>query len=452
MYLEVSPKELLVIFQLRLHTEHQIIFMPTWPLPRTLCSHFCALTARDIADMLRLQRGRLDPELLLTSVREAQGFERGLAQMFPGEDGGEEFKVSGAFEGHMGLFIRLQEEELECFLRRLPTKLEAGDFDSGHLFASAPRFFLLIRDALQDIGALGSVPLIRDLLTLFNTAMGKFSAYLQNLIPKRLDMGKKLRPQEIKLVCTLLCTAGYCIETSGQLTAQLENSETESHVLSGAVQLFHVLASRCRSQLSRNLALVLDPAFEEMAAGLRASWNVQHQVGDQSAYIGMVLSGLEGILGQVRKYVSRPGMLQSVIEELGQIIIERFRRTITECKPISATGAQQLWVDLDGLQDGLATLTRFRGRRPSTDSSNDDDILAKELDILEKTVKTLNLPTNPPRIFVQSYLHLSPFPSPSAFHALLDLRSLSPSERSALLPYDYFLNPDNLLLRWVHFS
>lgn len=410
--------------------EHELIFMASWRIPEILSAHFCASTAKDICDMLRLQYGQIEPEVLLAAIRETQGFERGLAQMHPASDPAA-FIMSNAFEGHLGLFIQVQEKEFAQFLVGLPVKLEKpGDFDSGNLIGSAPLFFLLIRDCLQDLLSLGSAGLLRELFALFNRFLIEYSRYLQDKLPKRLSMGKLLKTPDFKLVCTLLSTANYCVETSQQLNGQIIQISTEFPGLDTAIQSFHVLSSLCMAQIDLNTEMLLEAAWADMEAMLKAAWNTKHQVGDQSKYVGEIKGVLQNILMQVRKYISRPSTLQQLSSRITRMVFERFRDVIFTSKPISTTGAEQLIVDLSGLKDAFLTLNRIR--RQSLEGEG-IAALAHDMAILEGMIKTVLLPVEVPKTFFEGYLILVNDPAQATFQRVLQLRSIAKGEMNELL-------------------
>lgn len=380
-----------------------------------------------------MQGDRLDPEQLLTSIREAQGFEQSLAQMYPEADSSL-FAISFAFEGHMGLFITLQEEELAGFIKRLPLKLEGSDIGSGNIVSSAELFLLLIRDSLQDILALGKPVLISDLTVLFNRYLSEYSRYLQDRLPKRISMGKKLKGPDVRLVCSLLSTADYCIEHCEALNRQLSDllqggNSPPMTGLDGALQSFHVLSSLCMGQMEQHLELLLSPNWAEMSNGLRAAWDTKHQVGDQSPYVTRTANSLAEVFQQIRRYISRPSTLATISSRLARTVVEGFRNTAYECQPISTTGAQQLIVDLMGLKRGLAMVTS-RTRRASLEQ---EEVVQRELALLEGILKTILLPAEPAKTFIEGYLMLVADPSILTFSRVLDLRTLSKPDHKGLL-------------------
>src|SRR5690606_2849425 len=119
---------------------------------------------------------------------------------------------------------------------------------------------------------------------------------------KRISVGKLLKPADVRLVCTLLSTASYCIETIEGLNAAIEAIPEIDLALDTSVQSFHVLSSLCMSQLDMHTELLLQDCWNEMSNMLKLSWNCKSHVGDQSPYVSKIRSCILSMLQQVRKY------------------------------------------------------------------------------------------------------------------------------------------------------
>ncbi len=405
--------------------EHEIIFMPAWNVKQELTVHFCALTSKDLADMLRINPAKLNAGDLWERIREVKAFEQSLMQLFPNMDK-TALTISGAFEGYMGLFIQVQEEEFSKFLTSLPATLESGDIDSGYLVASAPKFFLLMRDAWEDTLALGSLNTTKGLIILLNRILHDYSRYLQEKLPKRLSVGKALKPADVKLVCTLLSTANYSIETTESLNSAVQDKPEIDLALDTSVQSFHVLSSLCMAQLDLHTELLLQSSWDEMTEMLKQSWNTKSQVGDQSPYILKMQGCITSILQQVRNYITRPSTLERLATKLTKMVLDRLKHTIFDCKPISTTGAQQLLVDLAGLKEGLCQTSQSKASLALNEELRDG------LNILEGIIKTVLLPSSPPKTFIEGYLLLVGDASFTVFEHIIQLKSISKEEHTTL--------------------
>ena len=316
--------------------DHQLVFLDTWKVPQWLCIHFCALTAKDIADSLSAKRdgeaeGEEAAEVLLSSIKESQAMEQKLRSMFPDAPPGS-FNLSSCFEGNLHLFLKIQETELQHFMNALPKNV---DIDAvNQLVASASTFWLLLRDAMDDIVALDSPKTTLGLFPLLGKYLTRYAAYLQEHLPSK-RTNSSLSVEGLQLVCVLLNTANFCIGNGERLaerakefkasfnatspTSPASSSSPSLEVgLESALQAFHILASLCYNSLENHLNESLTPAWDQMASTIKTAWSADYQQGDRSTFTQSIAQQFHRLTATLSKCIIRPDTLSLVYGRLAR--------------------------------------------------------------------------------------------------------------------------------------
>lgn len=398
--------------------KHDVVFAEAWQVPQWLCIHFCALTAKDIADSLKAN-GTEDAEVLLSAVKECQAMEAKLSSMFPAAPAGS-FALAGCFEGRLHLFLALQETELQSFMAVLPKGIALGDVDGNQLVNSASTFWLLLRDAVEDIAALDSPSTTAGLFPVLGKYLCKYAAYLQSCLPK-----KTASMDDVHIVCVLLNTANFCLGNGERLLQRWQESmptaaasPSQAPGLESALQAFHILASLCLNALESHLDNALATAWEQMAATIKAAWSTGYQQGDRSPFTMAISEAFGSTIASVSRSIIRPDTLANVHSRLARSVLSRFRRNLWACRPISESAAQQLLVDLHAIRSMILT---EQDKRKAISRPSDDELETECMQI-EALVKAVLIPLDPPGTFVETYLVLIGDADPAKFKRTLQLK------------------------------
>jgi hypothetical protein len=428
---------------------HDVIFAESWQVPQRLCIHFCALTATDIADSLKGGAPE-DAAVLLSAVKECQAMEAKLYGMFPAAPPGS-FALAGSFEGRLHLFLALQEAELQHFMAALPKAVALGDVDGNQLVASASTFWLLLRDAVEDIAALDSPATTAGLFPLLGRHLCKYAAHLQACLPK-----KTASAADVHIVCVLLNTATFCLGNGERLLQRWQEQRAADSPgnqqrpppphepgLEAALQAVHILASLCLNALEAHLAGALAGAWEQMAATIKAAWATGYQQGDRSPFTMAISEAFARTIAAVSRSIIRPDTLAAVVSRLARSVLARFRRNLWACRPISESGAQQLLVDLHAIRSILREHDRKKRKtKRKTDDEvevevEDEDEVETEYMQIEALVKAVLIPLDPPGTFVETYLVLIGDADPAKFRRTLQLKGKPNAVEQARLMQEF---------------
>lgn len=410
-------KRLLVVYE----AEHSVIFPHNWKVEEALCVDFCAITSRDIADIMQSTHGsKVDLSLLQAAVQQTRAFEQFLYRKYAGtkESG---LAISPSFEPFLSYFIEAHDADLGTFRSRLPTKLSIGDFDSSNVLASAPELFMLFREVLQDIAELSIRRPLVDLCGVFNKHLGQYSKYLEERIPKVIK--KPLGGFELRTLCVLLNTADYCgITTNAMVERILEIIHphyAESVAFDGVQQEFLVHISVGIGRLHSSITTSLEPAWSAMTA---INWATISQVGDHSNYVSKLNRTLSDIQPTLRSTLVGSKHYVALCHRLAASMSGRFSDSSIKLKPMNEAAAQQLLVDLDALRAILLDMLRM-GDYGSLRAQFAKLITSETADI-EGYLKSIMAPATPIAPFVQNYLLVRADCSESKFTSLLEAKGI----------------------------
>ena len=245
----------------------------------------------------------------------------------------------------------------------------------------------------------------------------------------RLSMG------ELNLVCSILSTADYCLETTQQLEEKLK--EKVDSPLSGSIDLcedrasFSACISTAIQILVHDLESACDPPLATMA---KISWTAVEHVGDQSPYVTAITNHIKQTVPTVRANLSaaRKYFTQYCIK-FANSFIPRFITSLYKCKPIGTVGAEQLLLDTHSLKTVLLELPSVSSQVARKAPSSYTKIVVKGMTKAEMLLKVVMTPHEPTSAFVSSCIRLLIDPDIDTLQKILDMKGLRRSEHNAII-------------------
>lgn len=255
------------------------------------------------------------------------------------------------------------------------------------------------------------------------------SASKDNVELSRLSSG------ELKLVCSILSTADYCLETTEQLEGKLR--EKVDPPLAGGIDLsedktaFSACISNAIQMLVHDLESACDPALAAMS---KISWTAVEHVGDQSPYVTAITSHIKhtvpivrGNLADARKYFTQ------FCIKFANSFIPRFITSLYKCKPIGTVGAEQLLLDTHSLKTVLLNLPSVSSQVARKAPTSYTKIVVKGMTKAEMLLKVVMTPHEPISAFVSSCIRLLVEPDSDTVQKVLDMKGLRRTEQSVIL-------------------
>ena len=245
----------------------------------------------------------------------------------------------------------------------------------------------------------------------------------------------RLNNGELRLVCSILTTADYCLETTEQLEEKLK--EKVDPRLSGRIDLaedrvaFSACISTAIQMLVHDLESACDPALAAMA---KISWTSVEHVGDQSPYVTAITSHIKSTVPVIRSNLSsaRKYFTQFCIK-FANSFIPRFITSLYKCKPIGTVGAEQLLLDAHSLKTVLLDLPSVASQVSRKAPSSYTKIVVKGMTKAEMLLKVVMTPHEPNAAFVSACIKLLVDPDSDTLQKILDMKGLRRVEQNAIL-------------------
>lgn len=461
--------------------ENSPIFPITWKVNEVLANSFCEGTRDDFKGILarsmrRLDGQTIDVDLLLSCLQQTLEFEQYLEQKLSSdsrasldtlsskEDKGLNFgrAISEAFEPYLSLWVESQDRNLSGMItkcRQQPLRAADEDFSAQSVAPSSIEMFQSYRAMLAQCAKLSTRSRLLELSKVFARHL---DAYAEQVLLARFSPTAAGRDMPLEDVIVILNTADYCHLTCGQLEEKVRGRLDEE--LKGKVDLhsqqdaFMGVASAAIRALVRRVDQAGELAWREMR---NVPWGKLDAVGDQSPFVGELLSRVKARASEVLLFLSKQQYARAFCDNVVELLANTYLANILLCKPISETGAEQMLLDLYVLKKGfqeLPTLTSKAGTMPPASYVKRVNQSMQKLDPL---LKTLQVQSVPPEGLVQAYLIHIGDRSDSNFKKILELKGVrrqdqpqlielfqahraSPNSNSSLVQHSTLLTPLNL--------
>ncbi|XP_070571554.1 vacuolar protein sorting-associated protein 53 homolog [Ptychodera flava] len=372
--------------------------------------------------------------------------------------------ISKCFEVHLQIYIDAQGRNLAELIDKFVMDFKASGLpkiegeDGGTILPSCADLFVYYKKCMVQCSQLSTGTPLLSLTSTFQKYLREYAIKLLiNNLPKTstsssggltaggLNISSLLKdtPSDIpkfteyeqRLVCCILCTADYCLETTQQLEDKLkekvDSSLAEKIVLSGEMDVYHNVISSCIQLLVQDLEASCEPALIAMN---KINWSIVETVGDQSGYVTAITTHIKQVVPVIRDNLAsaRKYYTQYCIKFVNSFI-PRFINHTFKCKPVSTVGAEQLLLDTHSLKTVLLDLPSIGstvGRKAPVSYTK---IVVKGMTKAEMILKVVMSPHDPPQAFVDNYIKLIADIDTASFQKVLEMKGLKRSEQSTML-------------------
>ncbi|CAH1802212.1 unnamed protein product [Owenia fusiformis] len=370
--------------------------------------------------------------------------------------------ISKCFEAHLNIYIESQDKNLseligrfvEDFRKHGVPKLESEE--SSTILPSCADLFVFYKKCMVQCAQLSTGQSMLDLSRTFQKYLREYAiTMLVNNLPKistqtnpTSAMGlikeilkdeetpsSKFTEEEQCRVCSILCTAEYCMETTQQLEEKLKSKVdqdlSDKISLHQQMDMFSNVISNCIQLLVQDLEGACEPALIIM---FKMSWNNMESVGDQSSYVSTIIAHLKQNLSIIRDNLaySRKYFTQFNIK-FANSFIPKFINNIYRCRPISTVGAEQLLLDTHSLKTVLLDLPSLGSQVGRKAPASYTKIVVKGMTKAEMILKVVMSPHDPPQGFVDNYIKLLSEHDINDFQKVLEMKGLKRNDQSAML-------------------
>lgn len=369
--------------------------------------------------------------------------------------------ISKCFEAHLDIYIESQDGNLAELIKKFledfrqygTPRMESEE--GSNVLPSCADLFVCYKKCMVQCSQLSTGQPMIDLARTFqkylkeysqrillnnlpkpssqNTNISSASGFIQNILKE--GEISKLTEEEQCRICSILCTAEYCMETSQQLEEKLKekvDKELASKIdLNGEQDLFHNVISNCIALLVQDLETACEPALTAMS---KMSWSSVEAVGDQSGYVTAITGHLKTGLPLIRDNLasSRKYFTQFCVK-FANTFIPKFINGLFKCKSITAVAAEQLLLDTHSLKTVLLDLPSLGSTVHRKAPASHTKIVVKGMTKAEMILKVMMSPHEPPVGFVDNYIRLLADSDISEFQKILEMKGLKKSEVSSFL-------------------
>lgn len=364
--------------------EHGAAFLKEWHVDQRLLSLFAEITRDDLRSVLVRQQPRLDADLLLAALNATNEFEGQVARQYakPFADvvgahrtaaASGALTITSAFAPYLGVFVESQEKRLNDMLAEFAQapgtarEAGAGSFEAqvaNHaeepmkVLLSSTELFWFYRQTLERCAQLGDQAPFKDLGAMYQRGLRR---YVAEVLQPALSVRSPELEAQVRGYALALNTADYCATTCTQLEQKLaEKLKTDAGDVSleGEREAFFGVMAAALQHLSRALYTSTDAPFQQMLRP-ESPWAQHEHLGEKSAYVDGLASGMEQVGVIVRHEVENKRFLRSWCDKAATTILTRFIQTALRLRPMRQNVAAQLETDLGQIASLLRELPHF---------------------------------------------------------------------------------------------
>jgi len=293
----------------------------------------------------------------------------------------------------------------------------------------------------QPMPSIPSMTQLRDLKELSQATTG-ILANFSSLLKEGGD-SVRFSPADQEVICMVLVTVEYCIDTTKQLEEKLKQKVevglADQITFAGELEMFHSVTAQCVGLLVTELEGACEPALQAM---VRVAWAAVEQVGDQSHYVSQLSSAVRATVPRLRDCLqtSRKYFTQFCLKFVSSFI-PKFISQLYRCRPVGTVGAEQLLLDTHSLKTVLLDLPNLaeasgqQNRAAATRKAPAafTKVVVKGMTRAEMILKVVMSPADPLDGFVEQYIRLVQDPDLAELGKLLEMKGLRRGDQTSYL-------------------
>lgn len=243
------------------------------------------------------------------------------------------------------------------------------------------------------------------------------------------------------LICKILTTSEYCLETVQQLEEKLKEKIDPNFAdnidLSDEKDVFHRVISHCIQLLVQDIENLCESALIVMT---KIQWQNISNVGDQSPYINSIISHFKQTIPTIRENLtaSRKYFTQFCHKFISSFI-PKFINNLYKCRPSGVDGVgnimgcEQLLLDTHSLKTVLLELPTIESQVNRKAPASYAKGVIKGMTKAEMIIKIVMANINPHALFIEQYLKLLPDNTLAEFHKICDMKGIKRTDQTQLI-------------------
>lgn len=257
--------------------------------------------------------------------------------------------------------------------------------------------------------------------------------------------------EERILICKVLTTAEYCLETVQQLEEKLkekiESTYVENIDLSDEKDVFHRVISHCIQLLVQDIENLCESSLNVMT---KMQWSNISTVGDQSPYVNSIISHFKQTIPVIRDNLatSRKYYTQFCHKFISSFI-PKFINNLYKCRPTNSEGVgnimgcEQLLLDTHSLKTVLLELPTIESQVNRKAPASYSKTVIKGMTKAEMIIKIVMANVNPHALFIEQYLKLLPENTLAEFHKICEMKGIKKADQAQLIELYKKMIPEN---------
>ncbi|KAL6715838.1 Vacuolar protein sorting-associated protein 53 [Lecanora helva] len=437
--------------------EHAAMFPPSWRVNELLANAFCESTREDFKGILQRSMRKadgqtLDVDLLLSCLQETLDFEHGLEKRFTStsrasmdtvsssDDKSPIFSqaISEAFEPYLSVWVEAQDKHLSTMIpkyRAQPPRQADEDFSPQMVISSSTELFNFYRLTLAQCAKLSTGARLVELTKVFIKYLDQYAQQiLLYYVSERPSGQTPSKTPQVEDLVLVLNTADYCYNTSTQLEEKIKSRVDadlkETVDLQSQADAFMGIASATVRALVRRVEVDIEPTWREMR---NTGWSKMDSVGDQSSYVGEMLSKVKSRAGEILGMLSKQQYARAFCDNVVELTANAYLTNIFQCKPISEVGAEQMLLDIYVLKKGFEELLTLNSPSNTAPAQSYIKRVSQSMSRLDPILKTLQVRPSPPEALVQAYLIHIADKTDANFRKILDLKGIRKQDQAHLV-------------------
>ncbi|KAL9050653.1 MAG: hypothetical protein Q9162_006512 [Coniocarpon cinnabarinum] len=434
--------------------QHAAIFPPHWRVNEMLANAFCQSTREDFKGILQRSSKRadgqsLDVGLLLSCLQETLEFEHALERRFAQDvrrsidtassvddrPAAFEQAISEAFEPYLSLWVEAQDKHLAALIpkyRSQPLRNEEDEYNTQLVLPSSTELFQVYRLDLAQCAKLSTGNRLLELSKTF----GKYlDIYSQQVL--YFSLAERFGPQgpNNENTVIILNTADYCYMTCNQLEekikARIDEEYKESVDLQGQADSLMGVAGAAVRTLVRKVEIECDQSWREMR---NVPWARLESITNQSSYVMDLVRKMKLKSAEILRLLQhKQQYARAFCDQVVETLSNSFIASISQCRPITEAGAEQMLMDMYALRTAFTELPGIVTDAPQTPQPAYAKRVTQTMSKIDALLKTLQVRPQPSEALIQGYLVHIADSSEANFRTVLELKGLSRRQDQAPL-------------------
>jgi len=340
--------------------------------------------------------------------------------------------ISSCFDLYLDFYVKnLDEKMTKQFEKFIAEETWIVDEDDRNkVLGSSTDLMVQFMQVVKETKKLTRNQAFYDMYNLFKKFLDLYATALEAKIP---PPESKLSEQNEKTLCLIVNTSDYLGQNTVGLTNTIKKTINPRFVekvdFKNEQARFEGVIAKAVKALVNGLEVKMEPALTQMRTMPWGSWET---VETESEYVHQVSTYVGQSIPLYQSWIANPAHFRFFCDSFVLSFIPLVKQNIFKTKRISEVGAQQLMLDMKGIESILTQLPNI-GKLPGAPAVPSRFIrhVQKEMTKTEHNLKVIL--TSTPQTVVDTYKALVPDGNEADFQRILELKGIPRADQRALM-------------------